>query len=54
LYGAETGAKVKQAELFELCEYGQSGGRLGSAGASPGLSEEELRRLFPFISAAVR
>jgi N-acetylglucosamine malate deacetylase 1 len=54
LYGAEAGAKVQQAELFELCEYGQSGGRLSSAGAAPGLSNEELRRLFPFIASATR
>jgi N-acetylglucosamine malate deacetylase 1 len=50
LYGAELGAKVQQAELFELCEYGQSGGRLGSPGEAPGLSDEQLRRLFPFIA----
>jgi N-acetylglucosamine malate deacetylase 1 len=54
LYGPEAGAKVQYAELFELCEYGQSGGRLGSAGASPGLSDEELRRLFPFLPEARR
>lgn len=54
LYGPAAGAKVQQAELFELCEYGQSGGQLSNAGAAPGLTPAELRRLFPFIAAPAR
>ena len=36
-YGEETGAKVTQAEAFEICEYG----------TRP--SDEEIKRLFPMI-----
>jgi LmbE family N-acetylglucosaminyl deacetylase len=38
-YGEEAGAAVKQAEVFEICEYGHQP------------SNEEIRRLFPFFGA---
>ncbi len=37
LYGKKEGEKVRNAEAFELCEYGRRP------------SQEELRKLFPFI-----
>ena len=36
-YGADQGAKVRHAEAFEICEYGQQP------------SKDELKRLFPFF-----
>jgi len=36
-YGKERAAKIKYAELFEICEYGNQP------------SDEEIRRLFPFF-----
>ncbi len=40
LYGADAGKAIRHAEAFEICEYGRQPGR------------DELRRLFPFFSAA--
>lgn len=39
-YGADDAARVRQAEAFEVCEYG----------SRPG--EDDIRRLFPFFPAA--
>jgi len=41
-YGAETAAKIKYAEAFEVCEYGRSP------------SKEEIRKLFPFFPPAAK
>jgi len=39
-YGQEQAEKIKYAEAFEICEYGQQP------------SEQEIRRLFPFLGTA--